>query len=79
MRSKFGYTNSPTLAAFRGMYRKILAGIDNIFVAHSNVTLQEETQLLGVVPDFNDKIQLVASNFEAEEDIFYGELPDVKL
>ena len=77
MRSKFGYTNSPTLVAFRGMYRKILAGIDNIFVAHSNVTLQEETQLLGVVPDFNDKIQLVASHFEVEDDIFYANLPNV--
>ena len=25
----------------------------------------------------NDKIQLVASNFEAEDNIFYGDLPDV--
>ena len=38
MRPKLGFTNSPTVVAFRGMYRKILAGIDNIFVTHSNVT-----------------------------------------
>ena len=66
-----------TNSSYKNVSLQILAGIDNIFVAHSNVTLQEETQLLGVVPDFNDKIQLVASNFQAEDDIFYGDLPDV--
>ena len=33
--------------------------------------------MLGIVPDLNDKIKLVASNFEAEDNIFYGDLPDV--
>ena len=45
MRSKFGYTNSPTLVAFRGIYRKILAGIDNIFVAMKNENMILPTSL----------------------------------
>ena len=79
MRVKFGCTNNPNLVSFRGIYRKILAGITDIVIRGSNVGLQDEAEMVGVTPSLNTKVEVIASKFEINDDIYYDNLLDLSL
>ena len=79
MRVKFGCTNNPNLVSFRGIYRKILAGITDIVIRGSNVGLQDQAEMVGVTPSLNTKVEVIASKFEINDDIYYDNLLDLSL
>ena len=64
---------------FRGVYRKILTGITNIVVNHANVVIQDESQLVGVIPNCNAKMDVVETKFELQDAVIYENLLDLSL
>lgn len=79
IRSKLGGANNPTCVHFRGVYRKILAGITNIVVNHANVVIQDESQLVGVIPKCSAKMDVVDTKFELQDSVIYENLLDLSL
>ena len=75
MRSKFGATSNPTCISFRGIYRKILVGITKIDVKYANVSLQDDTEIVGITPNLQTKMTIIEEDYEIFDDLFYADLP----
>ena len=61
--------------AFRGIYRKILVGITKIDVKYANVSLQDDTEIVGITPNLQSKMTIIEQDFEIFDDLFYADLP----
>ena len=50
VRARFGRNNNPTPFQFKGMFRRILCGATDQIVKGSNVSLQDDTEMVAVIP-----------------------------
>ena len=48
--ARFGPNNNPTPLQFRSIYRRLLLGVTNTIVKDSNVLLQDNSELVAVIP-----------------------------
>lgn len=62
IRARYGANNNPTPYQFRSTFRKILMGVTDKIVTNSNVTLQDNAEMVGIIPDVTNKVDYI---FEA--------------
>lgn len=67
VRSRLGANNNPTPLHFRYIYRRLLLGVTNSIVSHSNVLLQDNSEIIGIIPSTCDKIDYVIDNYNMSD------------
>ena len=67
VRVHFGSNNNPTPLQFKHLYRKILLGVTNSIVTHSNVLLQDESEIVALIPTPEDRIAYVIEEYELDD------------
>ena len=67
VRSRLGANNNPTPLHFRYIYRRLLLGVTNSIVSHSNVLLQDNSEVVGLIPSTNNKINYVIDNYNLSD------------
>lgn len=78
VRVRFGCNNNPTPLQFRHLYRRILLGVTNAIVTHSNVLLQDESEIVALIPTPEDRIAYILEEYDLG-DIDLEELSDTML
>ena len=56
MRSRLGPNNNPTPLEFKHIYRRLLLGVTNGIVNHSNIELQDTCEIVALIPNTQNKI-----------------------
>lgn len=69
IRARFGANNNPTPHQFKAMYRKLVLGISNNIVHNSNVLLQDDSEILAIVPSPEDKIEYIYEVYDLDFDL----------
>ena len=64
IRARYGANNNPTPYQFMKTFRKILLGVTDKIVTNSNVNLEENLELISVIPHVENKIDYVFEKFD---------------
>ena len=67
VRARFGANNNPTPFQFRHIYRRLLLGITNLIVKDSNVIIQDNSELVAIVPSAQDRIDYITDHYNLED------------
>ena len=68
--ARFGPNNNPTPLQFRSIYRRLLLGVTNTIVKDSNVLLQDNSELVAVIPSVQDRIDYVCETYDLDDTNF---------
>ena len=67
IRARFGANTNPTAFQFKNTYRQILAGITGSIVYGSNVLLQDNTEMIALIPSAQAKMDYICENYDLED------------
>ena len=67
VRAKFGTNNNPTPYQFKSMYRRILLGVTHKLVENSNVTLQDSTEMIAIIPSAENKVKFIYDHYDFDD------------
>lgn len=63
MRSRWGPNNNPTAREFKAIYKRLLLGVTNFSVEGSNVLIQDNSEMVAVIPSPQNKIDFIVENY----------------
>ena len=67
MLCQFGRNNNPTPYQFKGMFRRILCGATDQIIKDSNVSLQDDTEMVAVIPNAENKIDFIYAHYDFDD------------
>lgn len=67
VRSRLGPNNNPTPLEFKHIYRRLLLGVTNGIVNHSNIELQDTTEIVAIVPDTKHKMSYTSDSYSLND------------
>ena len=63
-RARYGANNNPTPYQFKKTFRKILFGVTHKIVTNSNVYVDENLELISVIPSVQNKIEFIYDKYD---------------
>ena len=63
-RQRYGANNNPTPYQFKSTFRKILLGVTDKIVTNSNVSIDENLELITIIPDVQNKMDYVYEKYD---------------
>ena len=67
VRSRLGPNNNPTPLEFKHIYRRLLLGVTNGIVNHSNIELQDTSEIVAFIPDTQNKIAQTSESYNLND------------
>lgn len=67
IRARFGANNNPTPLQFKNTYRRLLLGITNNIVHNANVLIQDNSEIVALVPSVKDKINCICDIYNFDD------------
>ena len=67
VRVRFGCNNNPTPLQFRHLYRRLLLGVTNAIVTHSNVLSQDESEIVALIPTQEDGVAYILEEYNLDD------------
>ena len=64
IRARYGANNNPTPYQFKSTFRKILLGVTDKIVTNSNVSIDENMELITIIPDVQNKMDYVYEKYD---------------
>ena len=67
IRARFGAHNNPTPYQFKKTFRRILLGVTDSIVENANVILQDNTEIVGLIPSVQGKMDYMSKFYDLED------------
>ena len=67
IRAKYGANNNPSPYQFKKTFRQILLGVTGSIVENGNVTLQDNTEVVALIPSAHAKIDYLSEHYDFDD------------